>query len=150
MTFYIHGSSMRVFLLVLASLCSTSTLAQTHERFMVMVQGDLIRTDQAGFLTQLQAGAEAGYQIGKRWWATGGVEWWSGDGLMAVGGARYFPVDEAFIRLRGLIRQDIAVGGGFVKPLSTRLRFEAMTDYYIMEGLIAIRAGLAWKFRETP
>lgn len=136
---------MRLSLFVLYLFAVADADAQTPQPFTVKLQSDLIRSDHVGFFTKIQGGLEGEYRVNPRWGGTAGLEWWSEKGLIPAAGLRFYPVDEAFVRLRGLWREDVAIGGGFGKPLSDRFRLEAMTDYHIIEGLIAIRAGLAWQ-----
>jgi hypothetical protein len=132
--------------LVLLFVIST-TSAQIAKDFMVGGAADLIKTDNDGFLEKVQLGLEGHYFITRQITASAGVELWSDDDASLALGARWFPVEEAFIRLRGLIGQnDISIGGGWTKPINDKLKFEAMGDFYF-EGEFAIRAGLMYVIR---
>lgn len=122
---------------------------QRAQRIMIAVHSDLIKSDNDGFFEKMQGGFEGSYYISRKFAGTAGVEWWTEDDVRLVIGARFCPIDEAFIRVRGLLGKDISIGGGFVKPLSQRLRIEAMTDLYF-DGWIAIRGGIAYGFGKQP
>jgi len=108
---------------------------------------DLIKSDNSGFLDKAQIGLEGNYFITRKFTGTAGVEFWTSDDVSFVLGARWFPIDEAFVRVRGLLGEnDFAIGGGWTKPLNENLRFEAMGDFYF-KGEFAIRAGVAYVFR---
>lgn len=141
---------MRVFLsIALFTLISETAWCQRAQQFMIAVHSDLIKSDNDGFFEKMQGGFEGGYYLSRKFAATTGIEWWTDDGIVAVAGVRFCPIDEAFIRIRGLIGKDVSFGGGFAKPLSNRVRIEAMADYYF-RGPLAIRAGVAYGFGRTP
>ena len=131
------------FLLVLFA--STVALSQTPKDIVVSIQADLIRSDHDGYFEKLQTGVEGQYCISKSFTATGGLEYWSDDDqFSAAFGARWYPIDYAFVRLRGLVgANDISFGGGWSKPLAENFKFEAMADVYT-EGYVAIRAGFSY------
>jgi hypothetical protein len=133
----------RLFSVVLFFLCSINLLAQRPLRVMIGAQADLIKSDNDGFFEKLQGGLEVNYYLSRKFSLTAGVEWWTEENINVVAGARFSPIDEAFIRIRGLPGNDFSVGAGFAKPLSENFRLEAMADLYL-EGHIAIRAGLAF------
>jgi hypothetical protein len=110
---------------------------------MIGVQTDLIKSDNDGFFEKMQGGLDVNYYFSKKFSATAGIEWWTEEKVNLVVGARFSPIDEAFIRVRGLPGNDFSVGAGFAKPLSQKIRLEAMADLYL-EGHIAIRAGIAF------
>lgn len=122
---------------------------QRPQQLMLAVHSDLIKSDNDGFFDKMQGGVETSYYLSRKFAATAGVEWWTGNDVIVIAGARFSPIDEAFIRIRGLIGKDVSFGGGFAKPLSERLRFEAMADYYF-DGPLAIRAGIAYGFGKFP
>lgn len=129
--------------------CSVATLAQRAQRIMIGAQTDLIKSDNDGFFEKAQGGIEGSYYFSRKFAVTGGAEGWTGEGIIAIVGARFCPVDEAFIRIRGLIREDICLGAGFSKPLRENLRVEGMADLYFA-GHIAIRAGIAYGIGPRP
>ncbi len=60
-------------------------------------------------------------------------------------GMRYYPLDNFFVRFRGLIgANDVALGGGWAKPINEKLRFEAIGDFYFGQTEFGIRAGIAY------
>ena len=116
---------------------------------MIASHFDLIKSDNDGFLEKMQGGFEGSYYFSRKLAATGGVEWWTDTGVMVIPGVRFCPIDEAFLRVRGLLGKDLSIGGGFAKPLSDKLRIEATGDLYF-KGHIAIRAGLAYGSSRVP
>ena len=132
------------FLIILA----THSYSQIAKDFMIGASADLVRSDYDELFRKLQFGVEANYFISRKFTATAGVEYWtSGTETSVVMGARYFPIREAFLRVRGLIgANDVAIGGGWTKPLNEDWKFEAMADYYFV-GDIGIRVGFAYIIR---
>lgn len=122
---------------------------QRAQQLMIAVHADLIKSDNDGFFEKMQGGLEGSYYLSRKFAATTAIEWWTGSDIVVVAGARFSPIDEAFIRIRSLIGEDLSFGGGFAKPLSHRVRIEAMADYYF-RGPLAIRAGLAYGFGKNP
>jgi hypothetical protein len=140
---------MKKLLLVICTLFSTlSSFSQIAKDFMVGGAVDLIKSDQHGYFERVQGGVEVNYYFSRKFAGTTGVEYWTeGSEFSFVVGGRWFPVPEAFVRLRGLVgANDISVGGGWAKPFKEDWRFEAMGDIYA-EGHITIRAGVAYIFR---
>ena len=78
------------------------------------------------------------------------MEYWSGNRQFSLTtGARWYPVEEAFIRFRGLLgANDFALGGGWSMPVKEKFRFEAMGDFYFA-GHITIRAGFTYRLLNT-
>jgi hypothetical protein len=138
-----------VALSIALTLCSFCGLCQRAQQFTIGVQADLIKSDNDGFFEKMQGGLEANYYFSRKFSATAGLEWWTEENLRLVVGVRFSPIDEAFIRMRGLPGNDFSVGVGFAKPLSERIRIEAMSDLYL-EGYIAIRAGIAFGLGDVP
>lgn len=122
--------------------------AQIAHDYMINLHGDLIKTDLDAIFKKVQAGAEFNYYVHKRVTVTGGFEVWTADEISFVIGTRWYPMDDFFIRLRGLVgMNDVALGAGWTKPLIGNLKFEAMGDFYF-QGDFAIRAGLAYVIRK--
>jgi hypothetical protein len=117
---------------------------------MIGLQADLIKTNNSGYFQRFQTGAEGNYFFTKKFSATGGVEYWSGTRQLSLTtGARWYPIEEAFIRFRGLLgANDFAVGGGWSMPVKKNLRFEALGDFYFA-GHITIRAGFTYLLINT-
>ena len=140
---------MRLFVSILFSVIATACYSQRAQRIMIGVQADLIKSDNDGFFEKMQGGVEGSYYFSRKFAANVGVEWWTGNDILPVLGGRFCPIDEAFIRIRAFPGKDVSIGGGFAKPLSERVRIEAMTDFYF-EGYIAIRGGIAYGFGRNP
>ena len=138
-----------IILSILFSTGSVVCLAQRAQRIMVGAHGDLIKSDNDGFFEKVQGGIEGDYYFSRKFAATGGVEWWTDEGVILVVGTRICPIDEDFVRIRGLIGEDVSLGAGFAKPLSDNIRIEAMADLYF-RGHIAIRAGVAFGIGKRP
>jgi hypothetical protein len=105
---------------------------------------DLIKTDNDGFVQKAQISLEGNYFLTKQFTATAGFDIWTGDGVNLVVGGRWYPIDNFFTRLRGLIcENDISMGAGWNKPITENWQFEAMGDFYF-EGEFGIRVGLMY------
>ena len=123
------------------------SFSQIAKDFMLGGGLDLIKSDNNSFLDKAQLGVEANYFITRKFTGTVGIEIWTADDFSFVLGARWFPIDEAFVRVRGLVGEnDLSIGGGWTKPLNEFWRFEAMGDFYF-RGEFAIRAGVAYVIR---
>jgi hypothetical protein len=135
---------MRIVLSALLLLASHLTLAQAARDVLLGANMDLIKSNNDGYFERVQAGLEANYFFVKHLSATGGLEVWTRDGVSAVAGMRWYPGKDAYIRGRALLgsMKDVSVGGGWAKPMTEVLRFEAMADFYF-QGTFTIRAGLA-------
>lgn len=133
-----------VVVVLLFTQCAYSQIAKD---FMVGGGLDLIKSDNDGFLDKAQLGVEGNYFITRKLTGTAGFEIWTGDDFSFVLGGRWFPLEEAFVRVRGLVGEnDLSIGGGWTKPLNESWRFEAMGDFYF-KGEFAIRAGVAYVIR---
>lgn len=136
------------FLLLVLILITSTAFSQIAKDFMIGANLDLIRSDQDGYFEKAQAAAELNYFLTRKFTATGGVEYWTEHRQVSlVMGGRWFPVKEAFLRLRGLVgANDIAIGGGWSKPLKPGRNwyFESMADIYTVHGYVAIRAGVVY------
>jgi hypothetical protein len=138
----------KTLLALLAVFIAMGAYSQIAKDFMIEANTDLIKSDNDGYFEKAQTGVAVNYFLSRKFTATGGMEYWTdGNDLSIVMGARWYPVPDAFIRVRGLIgANDIAVGGGWAKPLNEDWRFEALADVYA-EGHIAIRAGFSYIIR---
>ena len=134
---------------IFLSMTIATGYGQRAQRVMIAVHSDIIKSDNDGFFEKMQGGFEGSYYISRKFAVTTGVELWTEDKVRVAFGGRFCPIDEAFIRIRGLPGKDISIGGGFAKPLSQRLRIEAMADFYF-QGWMAIRGGLAYGFGRQP
>lgn len=135
-------------LVALFILIAAQSWAQIAKDFMIGASADLIKSDYDEFFNKFQTGVEVNYFLSRKLTATGGLEYWSEPGeFSVVMGARYYPIQEAFVRLRGLIgANDLVIGGGWAKPLDENWKFEAMADFYF-EGSFGIRAGFVYMIR---
>jgi hypothetical protein len=132
---------------ILLSFLSYFSFAQEAGDILIGANADLIKSDNDGFFEKGQGGVEVNYYLSRKITGSSGIEWWMNDRISLVLGARWFPMDDAFIRIRGLIgEQDISVGAGWAKPVEKNFRIEAMADLYF-SGHIAIRAGLAYMIK---
>lgn len=149
----------RLGLILVYFLISYNSFSQIAKDFMIGASLDLVRSDYDSFFEKVQTGAEFNYFLSRKFTATGGVEYWSsGNQISFVMGARWYPIQEAFIRVRGLVgANDIAFGGGWNKPIALNKQqltkrnwyFEAMADVYVKQSNFAIRAGLVYIFKRT-
>jgi hypothetical protein len=124
---------------------SLTSCAQIAKDFSFSLHADLVKSDNSTFFDKAQASGEANYFISRKFTATAGAEYWtSGRQLSFVMGTRWFPIPNAFVRVRGLIgANEISIGGGWAKPMRENWRFEALADFYT-SGDIAIRAGFTY------
>jgi hypothetical protein len=137
----------RFFYLVLFLFTVTASTAQTVKDIMIGVNLDMIKTDNDRFLGKTQVGMEGNYFLSKKFTATAGFDLWTGADFNVVVGTRWYPVEEAFVRFRGLIGEnDLSLGGGWAKPLHDNWRFEAIGDFYFSIDF-AIRAGFVYIIR---
>lgn len=133
-----------IFYTLISFFSFTYCLAQKAQDIFVGFNADLIKSDNDGYFEKGQGSLEANYHLSQKFSVTTGAEWWTRDQVSLVLGARWFPAEEAFVRVRGLIgEQDISVGAGWAKPLPKNFRMEAMADLYF-SGHIAIRAGIGY------
>jgi hypothetical protein len=124
------------------------SIAQKARDWMGGINMDLVKSDYNGFFTRAQVGLEFNYFLSSKFTATAGVETWTRAKSSAVIGTRWYPTREAYIRARGLAGANLlSIGGGWLKPMSENLQFEAMTDLY-SNGYFSIRAGFAYFFRK--
>ncbi len=115
----------------------------------IMVGGgfDLIKTDNDGFVKKAQFGIEGNYFLTRKFTASAGFDFWTGDHVSLVLGGRWYPIDNVFVRARGLIGEnDFSIGGGWAKPINEQWRFEAMGDFYFKVDF-AIRVGAVYIIR---
>ncbi|HNT50870.1 MAG TPA: hypothetical protein PKK67_09805 [Cyclobacteriaceae bacterium] len=119
--------------------------SQSSNDILVGAGFDLIKTDYNHFGNKLQVGAEANYFVVRHFAAGAGLELWTHHPASFTMGMRYYPLDNFFVRFRGLIgANDVALGGGWAKPINEKLRFEAIGDFYFGQTEFGIRAGIAY------
>lgn len=140
----------RLLLLAFLLLGSNICFSQSKNDILIGVQLDLIKTNNSGYFQRSQTGAEGNYFFHKQFSATGGIEYWSENKqLSLVTGVRWYPIEDAFIRFRGLLgANDFAIGGGWSMPVREKIRFEALSDFYFA-GHITIRAGFTYTLMNT-
>jgi hypothetical protein len=117
----------------------------------MMVSGhlDLVKTDHTRLLEKYQFGGEVNYFATRKITATAGLEIWTGDEFSFLIGSRWFPTEDTFVRIRGLVgANDISIGGGWSKPINENFRFEAIGDFYFKIDF-AIRAGVVYIIRRN-
>ena len=150
MTIINRLSVKRLLLLFLLLAPAAFTLAQNKNDLLTGFQTDLIKTGNSRYFQRFQTGAEGNYFLHKKFSATGGIEYWSGNRQLSLTtGARWYPMEDAFIRFRGLLgANDFAVGGGWSMPVKENLRFEALSDFYFA-GHITIRVGFTYWIMNT-
>jgi hypothetical protein len=108
---------------------------------------DLIKTDASGVFQKAQLGTEFNYFIDRKFTATAGIEVWTYDQSSFVLGGRWYPLDELFVRGRGVVGvNDLSIGVGWSKPLNENFRFEAIGDFYFKVEF-SVRAGIAYVIR---
>jgi len=138
-----------LFFLIVFNVIAVAGFSQRARQFMIGVHSDLIKSDNDGFFEKLQTGVEGSFYLSRKFAVTTAVEWWTGDKVILIPGVRFRPIDEAFVRVRGLMNEDLSVGGGFAKPLSDQWWVEAISDFYF-EGHMTIRAGIVYGFGRKP
>jgi hypothetical protein len=125
----------------------TSSIAQIAEDFMIGGHFDLVKTDYVDILQKVQIGAEVNYFATRTITVTAGLEYWSTEGMSFLVGGRWYPKENAFVRLRGLVgANDLSIGAGWAKPINENIRFEAIGDIYFKLDF-AIRIGFVYIIR---
>jgi len=132
----------RIHFLILTLLSvSFPSFSQKSNDFLVGGAFDLIKTDNEGFIQKAQVGGEFNYFITRNFTATGGLDIWADNVMIAVVGARWYPLDHFFTRARGLIgKNDLSLGATRIPrylaslaryPGSQSVGFEIITSYQI-------------------
>lgn len=122
-----------------------NSIAQSNNDIMIGGSMDLIKTDYSSFLDKGQIGLEANYFVVRHFAASGGIELWTKQKSSFMMGMRWYPHDHVFIRMRGLIgANEVAIGGGWAKPINDNWRFEAIGDFFVTDTEFAIRAGVSY------
>jgi hypothetical protein len=139
----------RIFLLFLVSGCAFDVQAQMAHDMVIGTHLDLVKTDNTNLLEKAQFGVELNYFATRSVTGTTGIEVWTGDDLSFLVGARWYPSDDGFLRVRGLIgANELSIGGGWAKPLGDNFRFEAIGDFYFSFDF-SIRAGFTYVIRRN-
>lgn len=139
----------KIFFVLLPGIIGCISLhAQVKRDILIGTNIDLIKTDNNTFLGKSQIGMEGNYFLSNRFSATGGLDLWTDNGVSLVTGLRWYPDQEAFVRLRGMVGaiNDLSLGGGWTQPISGNWRFEAIGDFYFSIDF-AIRAGVVYVIR---
>jgi hypothetical protein len=122
--------------------------AQIAEDLMVGGHFDVVKTDFSSILQKVQLGVEANYFATKAITATAGFEYWTTEGFSFLVGGRWYPKENTFVRVRGLVgANDLSIGGGWSKPINENWRFEAIGDFYFKVDF-AIRVGIVYIIRK--
>ena len=139
----------RSLLVLVLLLLFSRSFGQIAGDYIIGAQVDLIKTDNPGIFEKAQFGAEVNYFVTRNFAGTTGFEVWTGNDLSFLIGARWFPNEDGFIRVRGLIGEnDLSIGGGWVKPMNERIRFEAIADFYFKIDF-SIRVGMVYVIRRS-
>ncbi|GGZ19670.1 hypothetical protein GCM10007049_10200 [Echinicola pacifica] len=119
---------------------------QAEGSYLISGGFDLARTDAPGVIKRYQIGLEANYFHWHNISFSGGYEFNYNRGNQLTLGGRYYPLEPAFLRLRGLVgdESDIALGAGYTVNISYRVRLEGMVDYYAVSNVAGLRAGLSF------
>lgn len=135
----------KIFFIVLFVAIQTGANAQSTNDILISSGFDLIKTDYFRFGNKIQFGAEANYFVVRHFAVGAGLELWTRNRSSFTMGARYYPLDNFFVRFRGLIgANDVALGGGWSKPINDKWRFEAIGDFYLGQTEFGIRAGVGY------
>jgi hypothetical protein len=135
---------LKLVLFIVLALGVVHGVAQDASDYILSVQADLVKTDNASMFGKGQFGIEANYFINDKFTAATGLEFWTDDDISFVIGTRFYPAESGFIRLRGLVgANDLSIGGGWVKPLNKNFRLEAIADFYFSIDF-SIRAGIVY------
>jgi hypothetical protein len=138
---------MKINTLIILVFIALSAQAQIAKDMTVGGGFDLIKTDNDGFLGKVQLAVEANYFFARQFTGSAGLELWTDDEVSFALGSRWYPIEEAFVRVRGLIGvNDLSLGGGWTKPINENWKFESMADFYF-EGEFSIRVGAVYVIR---
>ena len=118
---------------------------QSEGTIMISGAADIIRTDLPGVIQRYQAGVEANYFLRYFVSLSAGYEFNYTNPNQVSLGTRLYIVDPLFVRVRGLIgsQGDVAVGLGYSRNITYRLRLEGMVDYYAVTQAAGLRGGIS-------
>jgi hypothetical protein len=135
-------------ILLLCMLAYVSTYAQQEGDMLFGGSFDVIKTDNQRLIQKAQLGSELHYFLSDEFTASLGADYWTEKGVSFLLGARWYPVEDAFIRLRGLVGEnDVSIGAGWTSPLKGQWKFEAIGDFYF-RGEFSIRVGTMFILRK--
>jgi hypothetical protein len=119
--------------------------AQSTNDFLISGGFDFIKTDINKAFDKAQVGLEVNYFLQRKFAVGAGGEFWTRGANSFVLGARYYPTENIFVRMRGLIgANDLAIGAGYSKPIHKYWRLEAMGDIYLGHPHLALRGGVSY------
>lgn len=139
--------------MILLALTAFPSLAQAQiqpfDKWNFGFYADVAKSRQEGFLEHLQTAAEVNYHPFRKVSITSGFEYWSAYiGLGIVGGARYYPHKNVFVRIRRIFFiNSNAIGAGYKKSIGKSWNGEVMIDYY-SEETIAARIGVSYTLKD--
>ncbi|HWA35981.1 MAG TPA: hypothetical protein VG737_17690 [Cyclobacteriaceae bacterium] len=134
-----------LFVLVFAMLMYGVTPAQSTNDFLISGGFDFIKTDINKVFDKAQVGLEVNYFLQRKFAVGAGGEFWTRGANSFVLGARYYPKENIFVRVRGLIGgNNLALGAGYSKPIHKYWRLEAMGDIYLAHPDFALRGGVSY------
>ncbi len=133
------------FLFVFALFMCSFVSAQSTNDFLISGGFDFIKTDINKAFDKAQIGLEVNYFLQRKFAVGAGGEFWARGANSFVLGARYYPTENIFVRMRGLIgANNLAIGAGYSKPIHKYWRLEAMGDIYLAHPDIALRGGVSY------
>ena len=138
---------LQVVLLLLFAFVYSSGLAQQAAGSYLLSAGlDLARTDAPGVIRRYQMAGELNYFHLHSLSFSGGYEFNYNRPNHVTLGSRVYPIEPAFIRVRGLLgrNSDIAFGAGYSHNFSYRFRLEGMVDYYAVSNVAGLRVGIGF------
>src|SRR3954462_3593733 len=139
------------FVSVFAMLLFQMAAAQSTNDFLISGGFDFIKTDINKAFEKAQVGLEVNYFLQRKFAVGAGGEFWTRGANLFVLGARYYPTENIFVRMRGLIgANDLAIGGGYSKPIHKYWRLEAMGDVYLAHPNFAFRGGVSYVINYVP
>ncbi|MDN3669031.1 hypothetical protein QWY93_06805 [Echinicola jeungdonensis] len=122
---------------------------QAEGSYLISGAIDLVRTDAPGVIRRYQIGTEINYFHRHFLSFSGGYEFNYNHSNQVTLGARAYPFEPLFARIRGLVgkESDVAIGLGYTFNASYRIRFEGMVDYYAISNVAGLRAGISFLIR---
>ena len=135
-------------LLIVFLLGFAQSSAQSTGSIMAGGGLDLLKSDIKNIADKAQVGFEVNYFLLRNYSVTGGLEIWTPGNESFILGMRWYPVENIFVRFRGLIgeKSEVSLGAGYWRNIDNHWRFEGMADLYF-QGDVAFRAGVAYLFR---
>ncbi len=135
------------FTIILMVMTSTPSYGQQAAGSYLLSAGlDLARTDAPGVIRRYQMAGELNYFHLHSLSFSGGYEFNYNRPNHVTLGSRFYPIEPAFIRVRGLLgrNSDIAFGAGYSHNFSYRFRLEGMVDYYAVSNVAGLRVGIGF------